>query len=70
MGLKAGIVGLPNVGKSTLFSGLTKMKAESANYPFTTIDPNISIVELNDERLDILSNMVKTQKLLKQHLNL
>ena len=62
MGLKAGIVGLPNVGKSTLFSGLTKMKAESANYPFTTLDPNISIVELNDERLDILSNMVKTQK--------
>lgn len=65
MGLKAGIVGLPNVGKSTLFSGLTKMKAESANYPFTTIDPNISIVELNDERLDILSNMVKTQKTIK-----
>ena len=65
MGLKAGIVGLPNVGKSTLFSGLTKMKAESANYPFTTIDPNISIVELNDDRLEILSNMVNTQKTVK-----
>lgn len=65
MGLKAGIVGLPNVGKSTLFSGLTKMKAESANYAFTTIDPNISIVELNDDRLKILSNIVKTEKTVK-----
>lgn len=62
MGLKAGIVGLPNVGKSTLFSGLTKMRAESANYAFTTIDPNVSIVELNDPRLQKLSNMVNTQK--------
>lgn len=65
MGLKAGIVGLPNVGKSTLFSGLTKMRAESANYAFTTIDPNVSIVELNDERLKVLSNMVKTEKTVK-----
>lgn len=65
MGLKAGIVGLPNVGKSTLFSGLTKMRAESANYAFTTIDPNISIVELNDKRLKILSQMVKTEKIVK-----
>lgn len=65
MGLKAGIVGLPNVGKSTLFSGLTKMRVESSNYAFTTIDPNVSIVELNDERLEILSNMVKTQKIVK-----
>lgn len=65
MGLKAGIVGLPNVGKSTLFSGLTRMRAESANYAFTTIEPNISIVELNDKRLNILSEMVKTQKIVK-----
>ncbi|MGL5205217.1 MAG: GTPase, partial [Metamycoplasmataceae bacterium] len=65
MSLKAGIVGLPNVGKSTLFSGLTKMKVESSNYAFTTIDPNISIVELNDKRINILSNMVKTKKTVK-----
>ncbi len=65
MGLKAGIVGLPNVGKSTLFSGLTRMRAESANYAFTTIEPNVSIVELNDKRLDNLSNMVKTEKTVK-----
>ncbi|MBR3832091.1 MAG: 50S ribosome-binding GTPase, partial [Mycoplasmataceae bacterium] len=63
MGLKAGIVGLPNVGKSTLFSGLTRLKAESANYPFTTIEPNISIVELNDLRLTKLANMVNTKKI-------
>ena len=65
MGLKAGIVGLPNVGKSTLFSGLTRMRAESANYAFTTIEPNVSIVELNDKRLNVLSNMVKTEKIVK-----
>lgn len=65
MGLKAGIVGLPNVGKSTLFSGLTRMRAESANYAFTTIDPNISVVELNDKRLKTLSDMVKTEKTVK-----
>lgn len=65
MGLKAGIVGLPNVGKSTLFSGLTRMRAESANYAFTTIEPNVSIVELNDKRLSILSDMVKTEKTVK-----
>lgn len=65
MSLKAGIVGLPNVGKSTLFSGLTKMKVESSNYAFTTIDPNISVVELNDKRINILSDMVKTKKVVK-----
>ncbi len=65
MSLKAGIVGLPNVGKSTLFSGLTKMKVESANYAFTTIDPNISVVELNDSRITLLADMVKTKKTVK-----
>ncbi|MGL4183739.1 MAG: redox-regulated ATPase YchF [Metamycoplasmataceae bacterium] len=65
MGYKAGIVGLPNVGKSTLFSGLTKMKAEASNYAFTTIDPNIAFVELNDERIKILSKMVNTKKEIK-----
>ena len=65
MGLKAGIVGLPNVGKSTLFSGLTKMQAERANYAFTTINPNVSIVELNDPRLDVLAKLAKTEKIIK-----
>lgn len=62
MGLKAGIVGLPNVGKSTLFSGLTKMEVEASNYAFTTISPNISIVEVKDLRIDLLAEMVKTKK--------
>ncbi|WP_273267121.1 redox-regulated ATPase YchF [Flexistipes sinusarabici] len=59
MGFNCGIVGLPNVGKSTLFNALTKAGAESANYPFCTIDPNIGIVEVPDERLDFISNCIK-----------
>ena len=51
MGLKAGIVGLPNVGKSTLFNAITKKNILAANYPFATIDPNIGIVNVPDERL-------------------
>ena len=62
MALKAGIVGLPNVGKSTLFSGLTKMEAERANYAFTTINPNVSIVELNDPRLENLARLAQSQQ--------
>ena len=65
MGLKAGIIGLPNVGKSTLFSGLTKMEAERANYAFTTINPNVSIVELNDPRLDHLAKLSQSEKVIK-----
>ena len=62
MGLKAGIVGLPNVGKSTLFNAITQAGAESANYPFCTIDPNVGVVEVPDERLDKLVELVKPQR--------
>ncbi len=60
--MKLGIVGLPNVGKSTLFNSLTKAGAESANYPFCTIDPNIGIVAVPDERLKLLSDMYQSKK--------
>ncbi|WP_040952267.1 redox-regulated ATPase YchF [Gorillibacterium massiliense] len=58
MALKAGIVGLPNVGKSTLFNAITQAGAESANYPFCTIDPNVGVVEVPDERLQKLADIV------------
>ncbi|MBQ8165259.1 MAG: redox-regulated ATPase YchF [Clostridia bacterium] len=60
--MKLGIVGLPNVGKSTLFNALTKAGAESANYPFCTIEPNIGIVTVPDARLDVLSEMYNPEK--------
>lgn len=62
--MKLGIVGLPNVGKSTLFNSLTKAGAESANYPFCTIDPNVGIVTVPDKRLQVLSDMYKSQRVL------
>ena len=62
--MKLGIVGLPNVGKSTLFNCLTNAGAESANYPFCTIDPNVGVVTVKDERLDVLGKMYQTKKII------
>ena len=64
MSLQCGIVGLPNVGKSTLFNALTKAGIAAENYPFCTIEPNVGIVEVPDPRLDLLAGIVKPQKLL------
>lgn len=62
MALTAGIVGLPNVGKSTLFNAITKAGALAANYPFATIEPNVGMVEVPDERLDVLTKMYQPKK--------
>ncbi len=63
MSLKCGIVGLPNVGKSTLFNALTKAGIEAANYPFCTIEPNVGIVEVPDRRMKALAEIVKPQRM-------
>ena len=64
MGLKCGIVGLPNVGKSTLFNSISNNKAEAANFPFCTIEPNVGIISVPDERLQILQGLVNPQRVL------
>ncbi len=64
MGLKCGIVGLPNVGKSTLFNAISSGKAEAANYPFCTIEPNVGVVTVPDQRLDVLTGLVNPVKVI------
>jgi len=63
MGLKCGIVGLPNVGKSTLFNCLSNAKAQAANFPFCTIEPNIGVITVPDERLNVIEKFVKPQRI-------
>jgi GTP-binding protein YchF len=68
--MKAGIVGLPNVGKSTLFNALTNAGALAANYPFATIDPNVGVVPIPDPRLEIIHGHIETQKIIPAMLHL
>ena len=70
MALTAGIVGLPNVGKSTLFNAITNAQVEATNYPFATIDPNVGVVEVPDYRLDKLTEMIEPKRQFQQLLNL
>ena len=60
--MKLGVVGLPNVGKSTLFNAITNAGAQAANYPFCTIEPNSGVVAVPDERLDVLAQMYEPKK--------
>jgi GTP-binding protein YchF len=62
MSLSAGIIGLPNVGKSTFFNTITNLQVEAANYPFATIEPNVGVAKVNDERVTALSNLINPKK--------
>ena len=64
MSLTAGIVGLPNVGKSTLFNAITKKNILAANYPFATIDPNVGVVVVPDKRIDVLNDLYIPERLI------
>jgi ribosome-binding ATPase YchF (GTP1/OBG family) len=68
--MEAGIVGLPNVGKSTLFNALTKAGALAANYPFATIEPNVGVVPIPDDRLELIRGHIDTQKVVPAMLRL
>jgi GTP-binding protein YchF len=69
MGFKCGIVGLPNVGKSTLFKALTETEVDASNYPFCTIEPNVGVVPMPDLRLDVLAKIVKPQRIVPTTMN-
>ena len=66
--MKIGIVGLPNVGKSTLFNSITKAGAESANYPFCTIEPNVGVVSVPDERLNVLAKIFNSKRIVPTYI--
>ena len=68
MGIQCGIVGLPNVGKSTLFNALTRAAIAAENYPFCTIDPNVGVVPVPDPRLDALAAIVRPERILPTHM--
>ena len=70
MAINIGIVGLPNVGKSTLFNALSRAGAESANFPFCTIEPNVGVVPVPDERLDALSKIYESESVIPTSLSL